>query len=152
MLDAELTIVGPRGPIRSGAGRTGSGAIVVLDVRHTLVSPRDPATGQAAGRRQHAPIVVTKHVDRATPQLADAWARNEVLTTWRLDAFGTDTFGRRQPRFSVELRRVVVVEISLTTPESSSFPREAVAFGYERITWTWHDGNITAADDWLTPT
>lgn len=152
MLDAELTIAGPRGPIRGGPGPRGGAPIAVLDVRHTLVSPRDPATGQASGRRRHAPIVVTKDVDRASPQLVETWARNEVLTTWRLDVFGTDTFGRRRPRYSIELRRAGVVELSLATPEPSSFPRESVAFAYERITWTWHDGNISSTDDWLPPT
>lgn len=150
MIDAELTITGSRGPIRGPGTREGT-AIPVLDVRHTLVSPRDVATGQASGKRRHAPVVVTKDVDRATPRLLSAWATNEDLTTWRLDVFGSDQFGRRARRYSIELRHAIVVEVSLTTPEGASFPREAVAFAYQRITWTWHEGNVEAIDDWIAP-
>jgi hypothetical protein len=28
-------------------------------------------------------------------------------------------------------------------------PRESVAFVYERITWTWRDGNVTTSDTWV---
>lgn len=154
MIDAALTLVGPNGPMRGGAehgvpNRRGGEAISVIDVRHTLVSPRDVVTGAATGKRRHAPIVVTKEVDRATPQLLQVWARNDVLTTWRLDVFAADAFGRRVPRYTIELGRAQVVEIALVTPEDATFPRESVAFAYERITWTWADGNVTATDDWL---
>lgn len=151
MLDAELTVAGPQGPIRGGPGPRGA-AIRVLDVRHTVLSPRDAATGQASGKRRHAPITVVKDVDRATPQLLQAWARNDVLTTWRLDIFRADQIGRRARAYSIELRRASVVEVALMTPETPGFPQEAVAFTYERIQWTWHDGNVEAQDDWLAPT
>lgn len=156
MIDAALTLVGPQGPMRGGQDHgvpnpRGGAAIAVLDVRHTLVSPRDVATGQATGKRRHAPIVVTKDVDRASPQLLQAWSRNEVLTTWRLDVFGADSFGRRAPRYTIELGHACIVEVVLLTPEEATFPRESVAFAYERITWTWVDGNVTAIDDWLAP-
>lgn len=152
MLDAELTLTGPQGPIRSGLGPRGGAAIPVLDLRHTLISPRDVVSGQASGKRRHAPIVVVKDVDRSSPMLTSAWVRNDVLTTWRLDVFGTDQFGRRRSAYTIELRNAFVVEISLTAPESSSLPREAVSFAYEGITWTWRDGGISAADEWLAPT
>ena len=150
MLDAELTMTGSRGPVRGGPGSRGA-AIVPLDVRHPLISPRDVVTGQAIGERRHAPIAVTKEVDRATPRLLSAWASNETLTDWRLEVFGADQFGRRFRAYSIELRRAFVVEVSMTTPESSTFPREVVAFAYDRITWTWHDGNLDATDDWMAP-
>jgi type VI secretion system secreted protein Hcp len=28
---------------------------------------------------------------------------------------------------------------------------EEVSFTYQKITWTWNDGAITATDDWLGP-
>ena len=28
---------------------------------------------------------------------------------------------------------------------------EQVAFTYQKITWTWNDGGITATDDWARP-
>lgn len=162
MLDAELALAGPDGPIRGGPGGPGgagargvlgatSGAIPVLEIRHTLVSPRDVATGQASGKRRHAPITVVKEVDRSTPLLLGAWARNAVLTTWKLTAFAADQLGRRRPAYTIELRRALVTEVALTTADAPAFPREAVSFVYEAITWTWLDGTVTANDDWLAP-
>lgn len=152
MIDAELTLVGALGPVRGRPGRRGGTGFPVLEVRHTLVSPRDASTGLPTGKRRHAPITVVKEVDRATPRLLQAWARNEVLTTWRLDVFGTDEPGRRAAAYSIELRRASVVEVSLVPPEEGTFPREAVAFAYEAITWTWVDGKVTAQDDWAAQT
>ena len=151
MLDAELTLTGPQGPIRGAAGPRGGAAIRVPDVLHTLVSPRDAISGQATGKRRHTPIAITKDIDRSSPMLASAWVRNDVFTIWRLDIFGTDQFGRRTSVYAIELRNALIVEISLTTPESATLPREAVSFAYEGITWTWHEGGITATDQWLAP-
>ena len=151
MLDAELTLTGPQGPIRGAPGPRGGAAIRVLELRHIVVSPRDAVTGQATGKRRHTPIAITKDIDRSSPMLASAWVRNDVLTTWRLDVFGTDQFGRRSSVYSIDLRNAVIVEISLTTPEAGALPREAVSFVYEGITWTWRDGGISATDEWLTP-
>jgi type VI secretion system secreted protein Hcp len=40
---------------------------------------RDLATGQASGKRQHKPIVITKNWGAASPQLFQALVSNEVL-------------------------------------------------------------------------
>jgi type VI secretion system secreted protein Hcp len=45
-----------------------------------LVSPRDPATGQASGKRQHKPVVITREWGTSMPQFLAAVATNEVLT------------------------------------------------------------------------
>ena len=34
-----------------------------------IVSPRDPASGLPTGKRQHNDIVITKPIDKASPQL-----------------------------------------------------------------------------------
>lgn len=152
MLDAELTIVGPDGPIRGGPGaRSATGAIPVIEVRHTLVSPRDVQTGQATGKRRHEPITVVKEVDRSSPVLIHAWVRNDVLPTWKLDVLATDQFGRRRPAYTIELRGAAVSQVALTTPEAPGLPHEAVSFVYQAITWTFHDGRTSATDDWMTP-
>jgi len=41
----------------------------VLHSSSSVQSPRDAATGQASGKRQHKPITVTKEVDKASPKL-----------------------------------------------------------------------------------
>ena len=148
MLDAELSITGPDGPMRSGPGPRGGGAIALLEVRHTIVSPRDTATGLASGKRRHAPVTVVKEVDRTSPRLMAALVRNAVHPLWKLEFFATDRFGRRAVAYTVELRHVHVVEVALTTADSTGLPREAVSSVYEAITWTWAEGRQSASDDW----
>ena len=150
-MDATLTLVGPHGPVRGG-DRRGGEAIAVVDLRHTLSTPWDASTGHASGAPRHAPVVVTKELDRASPVLAEAWATNAVFTSWKLEVLGADGLGRRVPVYAVELRRAVVVHITVETGEAAAaLPRESVSFAYERITWTWADGNVTATADWGPP-
>jgi type VI secretion system secreted protein Hcp len=158
VLDAALTIVGPNGPIRGGSTLRGrEGTIPVLAVCHRLRTPRDVVSGQPSGRRQHDPIVVTKEVDRSTPLLVDALLHNAALVTWRLDVFAPDTFGRLVPAYAIELTRPQVTEVTLLPDDLDTaaviprLPRETVAFVYERITWTWRDGNVTTSDTWVDP-
>jgi type VI secretion system secreted protein Hcp len=151
VLEAELSITGPDGPMRSGPGPRGGGAIPLLEVRHTLVSPRDAATGQASGKRRHAPITVVKEVDRTSPLLLHAWVRNDVLPVWKLEFFAADRLGRRSVAYTIELRRAGITEIAMTTADSTGLPREAVSFVYEAVTWTWLDGRTSTTDDWVAP-
>lgn len=149
-MDATLTLSGPHGPVRGGDLR--GGGIAVVDVRHTLTTPLDASTGRASGPPGHAPVVVTKEVDRASPVLAEAWATNAVLTGWKLEVLGADRLGRRVPVYAVELRRAVVVQISLQGGPEDGTPLESVSFAYERITWTWTDGRVSADAPWGPPT
>jgi len=44
-------------------------------------APRDAATGQASGRRQHQALVITKQLDKSSPKLAEAVAKKQVFPT-----------------------------------------------------------------------
>jgi type VI secretion system secreted protein Hcp len=52
----------------------------VVAIAMDLKSPHDAATGQISGKRQWAPVVVTKNWGAASPQGLSACAANEVLT------------------------------------------------------------------------
>src|SRR6266850_353058 len=51
----------------------------VLKFNYGVVSPRDVSTGQASGKRQHKPIVITREPGAASPQFFTALVTNEVL-------------------------------------------------------------------------
>jgi type VI secretion system Hcp family effector len=40
---------------------------------------REAASGQASGRRQYAPIIIRKRIDKSTPLLAKALVNNETI-------------------------------------------------------------------------
>ena len=59
--------------------------------------------------------------------------------------------------YSVELLNASVCEIRQEMlnnkyPENMQHKeREHVSFAYQKITWTWEDGGISAEDDWEAP-
>src|SRR5262249_1750627 len=46
---------------------------------YEVISPRDVATGQATGKRQHSPVTISKEWGAASPQLFQAAVTNEPL-------------------------------------------------------------------------
>src|SRR5260370_11692787 len=64
-----------------------------------LVSPRDLATGQASGKRQHQPIVITKEWGASMPQVLQAAATNEQLTKGTMGFWYTDPRGVQRLHF-----------------------------------------------------
>jgi hypothetical protein len=40
-----------------------------VSLSHSVVSPRDSASGLATGKRMHKPMVITKSLDKSSPQL-----------------------------------------------------------------------------------
>jgi len=120
---------------------------------HEVASPRDSATGQATGKRQHKPVRFVKRKDKASPQLYQALCENENLTKvvfkWyrpKVRASGEEHF------YTVELKNASVTEIEDVLPDtleqSSSTPRETVQMTYQSITWTWVLTGLTSYDDW----
>lgn len=155
-VEVALTLVGgAQGSLKGSITRPGrEGAIRVTGVDHLVRSILDIVTGQPVAKRAHGPITVTKEVDATTPQLHLAWAHNEPFTTWRLDFHATDSTGHDVSYYVIELSGARVSRIQLTMPNTLvaadiAVPvHESVSFVYDKITWSWLPGNISAADDW----
>ena len=82
-----LTIDGTKqGMFPGGKG----GAIAGYQFGYAVNAPRDAATGQLTGRRLHAPVVVTKLVGTASPQILQALISNEVLRSVVVDLPGAE--------------------------------------------------------------
>jgi type VI secretion system secreted protein Hcp len=122
------------------------GAIAVLGFSHSVVSPRDAASGLPTGKRQHKPVVVTKPVDKATPLLYQALVFNQNISEITLVFYQGTREREPQVYYTIKLENVSIGSI-----ESKSAHFEEVAFYYQKITWTFEDGGITAEDDWESP-
>ncbi len=118
----------------------GSFSANVLGVSHEIVSPRDPASGLATGKRMHKPITITAAFDASTPRLIQALVNNENLKTVTINFTPAGTKGA-----TIVLTNASVSQYD-QTGETVSFQ-----FTYQKITWTWVDGGITASDDWEAP-
>jgi len=137
-------------------------SIMVIAVSHSIVSPRDMASGLPTGKRQHKPIIITKELDKASPLLYNSLVTNENISTWTLNFWtpqikAATGVGNEVNHFRIELVNANIASIDFRmlnnkNPELSRYAEyEEVAFTYQKITWTWIDGGITAQDDWETP-
>jgi type VI secretion system secreted protein Hcp len=121
-------------------GQFSQAPIEVTAISHEIVSPRDPASGLPTGKRQHKPIVITMDWGASTPLFLNALTQNENLTSVLI---GLLRDGKQ------------VATIQLTNASISQFDQHGenvtLQFTYQKITWTWVDGGITAQDDWEAP-
>lgn len=158
-LNAYLQLKGQQqGDIKGSVTQKGrEGKIAVMAFNHEVLSPRDPATGQATGKRVHTPFVITKEIDMSSPPLYSALVNNETITSWELQCFAASVKGVEMNNYTVTLTNASIVDIrsimlNNKVVENSKMPlMEEVSFVYERIEWTWVAGEITASDDWISP-
>jgi type VI secretion system secreted protein Hcp len=107
-----------------------------------VVSPRDPASGLPTGKRLHKPLTITKQIDAASPLLYSACTSNENLTQVVINLYSS---GGTTPATKVTLTNASCSELE------HDGQTETVSFTFQKITWTYISGGITAEDDWNTP-
>jgi type VI secretion system secreted protein Hcp len=150
MLFATIDAV-KQGPIKGDStAMAHKGQIVVLGMSYEVVSPRDPASGMATGRVQHSPLVITKPLDSASPQLFQAAVTNELLKTVTLQFVRTTGTGQEEVFYTVKLTDVTISDLKTYTPgqdgASGERPLEKVSFTYGKIEVQSSSGKV-AADD-----
>jgi type VI secretion system secreted protein Hcp len=163
-LNAYLSLKGQKqGDIKGSVTQKGrEGKIMVIAVSHEIVSPRDTASGLPTGKRQHKPIVITKELDKASPLLYNALVNNENISTWNLQFWtpqlsAVSGVGAEKQHYTIDLVNANIASISFRmlnnkNPELTRYAEyEEVSFTYQKITWTWVDGGISASDDWESP-
>jgi type VI secretion system secreted protein Hcp len=142
------------GPINGSVTQKGrENSIQVLDVRHSIVSPRDPQSGLPTGPRQHKPFVITKEIDKASPLLEQVLCTNENLTSvtlkfWTLQAAAG--VGSEVQHYTITLTNANIASIDIK-PEMIGGKEvlvEQISFTYQKIEWVWPNGGITAVDTW----
>jgi type VI secretion system secreted protein Hcp len=121
-----------------------SNNIRVLAVSHSVVSPRDAASGLPTGKRMHKPFVITKEVDKTSPQLMNVLCTNENLPEVVL-SFST---GNPADTYTIKLTNANIAAVDLRqAKDSNGLTYEEIVFTYEKITWTYGNG-YSAQDDW----
>ncbi|EYF07096.1 type VI secretion system tube protein TssD [Chondromyces apiculatus] len=158
-LNAHLRLVATQqGPVLGSVLQKGrEGTVMVLAASHTIVGPRDPASGRPTGKRMHMPFVITKEVDRSSPLLYAILCTNENVTSVEIMFYTPDRTGVERQHYTVSLTNANISSIDFRMPNTNNphtarLPaREEISFTYQKITWTWMEGNVTAADDWETP-
>jgi type VI secretion system secreted protein Hcp len=125
-------------------------------------SRRDPASGQATGKRQHKPFVITKEIDESSPRLYAALVTHEPITDWVLQFWAAKTTGTvagaagvETMRCSVRLTHAGLCDIRFhmlnnKNPDLARYAEyEEVAFVYQSIEWTWVPTGLSTSDSLL---
>ena len=113
-----------------------------------VVSPRDPASGQATGRRIYKPIMVTKELNQSSPQFMNAVATNENLTTVVINFYQTTRTGTEVNFYRVTLTNAHITEVSQHT--AGSTVDEDVFFVFTKITEDSLTGHTSFIDNFET--
>lgn len=158
-LNSYLTCEGEtQGKIEGSNTQSGrEGLMEIYGWSHEVISPRDAASGLPTGKRQHKPVTVTKPVDKATPLLLNVLTNNENLKTWKLECWRPSKAGKEEQFYTIELMNgnisgIRAEQLNNKYPENMNHEvREHISFTYQKVTWTWKDGGITAEDDWEAP-
>ena len=131
-----------------------------LSYSHQIQSPRDVATGQASGKRQHGPISITKEWGAATPQIFQALVTNEVLKDVLFEFVHTTNDGLEEVYYTVKLTNATVASVQYmtgagesaesakTTAALDTLELEKVSFSYQRIEVDHKIAKTSAVDDW----
>jgi len=135
--------------------------IPVLKLLYEVKSPRDLATGQASGKRQHTPICFTKELGANSPQIFQATTTNEVLKSVNFRFLKTNPNGEEYTYFTLKLANATFSSYKLLSGYSDSSVAgakhqggvstdnlEDVCVTFQRIDMLGPDGKSMAMDDW----
>jgi type VI secretion system secreted protein Hcp len=138
--------------------------MVVLSFAMDLEAPRDPTTGQPAGKREWKPVKIVKEWGAASPQALTACATNEVLSEVVIEFTKTNPNGNEYVYQRVSLADATISAIYRftgqpdapdggTTPKhvswANTYELERWSFTFEKIEVVDIDANTAFSDDWL---
>jgi type VI secretion system secreted protein Hcp len=131
-----MSVKGVPGPVLEKAHR---GQFDVIKFSHKVVSPRDSASGQPTGKRQHSAATVVLPTSEGTVPFRDAVTKNMVL-----------------PEVVIyrPSQTITMVNVSVAEVEDLDEDQVLLKLVYEKITWNTpgEGGGTTAEDAWLSPT
>lgn len=119
-----------------------------------VTSPRDLASGQASGKRQHRPMCFSKEFGAATPQIFQALVTNEVLKKVTFSFVRPNANGQETVSMRFTLANATVSDVKYFAADDAaraahdSHPSERVCITYEKIDVESLDGKTMATDNW----
>lgn len=130
------------------------GSIEVVAQEHNLYIPTDNNTGKLTGTRIHTPFLFTKEIDSSSPYLYKAVTTGQTLKSAEFRWYKINDAGQEVEYFNTKLENVKVVKVNplMHDIKDPSFEKhnhlEQIELRYEKITWTYKDGNIIHSDSW----
>ncbi|MBD3421162.1 MAG: type VI secretion system tube protein Hcp [Chitinivibrionales bacterium] len=135
------------------AGREGS--IEVLEFEHEVRIPTDPDTGRLTGTRKHEAIRLVKAYDASSPYLYKAVCEGQTFQEVNFHWFRIDDTGSEVEYFHHKMEGVKICSVKPFMPNVKDPTKERythleeICMRYQKITWTYLDGNLEASDSWV---
>jgi len=130
------------------------GSIEVVAQDHSVYIPTDNNTGKLTGTRIHTPFLFTKEIDASSPYLYKAVTTGQTLSSAEFKWYRIDQAGQEVEYFNTRLDNVKVVKVApkmhdVKDPGKEKHNHlEQVELRYEKISWSYKDGNINHSDSW----
>jgi type VI secretion system secreted protein Hcp len=118
------------GPFRGNDKDWSDGAL--LSFSYGVESPRDISSGQASGKRQHQPVVITKEWGASSQQLYQAFVSNEVLTSVVIQIVGLNGNKPKKKSRAIHLSNAVISHM-----KHIGGGKYMVSFVYEEISFSY---------------
>jgi type VI secretion system secreted protein Hcp len=128
------------------SAKNGDGKLRGSKVSFEVVVPRDPATGQATGKRQHKPFVITKEWGAASPMDYRALLTGEAFPTVLIEFFKTAPNGTKQLDHTVKLTNASISGIKRYA--SGAADLEDISLTFQHVEFQDEPGQPPVGDDW----
>ncbi|EIF8196713.1 Hcp family type VI secretion system effector [Vibrio vulnificus] len=119
--------------------------ITVIATEHTMMKI------QGQHSKSHNPITITKFIDKSTPLLATAFARQEHLEC-TLNFYRTNGNGYNEKFYTVELKKALITAINFSQPHTllshDEEMTEQISISYRDIIWKHNIAGTEGYDNW----
>jgi type VI secretion system secreted protein Hcp len=128
------------------------GKLAGIGFSYEVTSPRDVASGQATGKRQHGAVTFTKEWGAASPQLFTALVTNEVIKSALFEFVRTNDVGVEYVFHTIRLTDAAITGIHQyiaaqeEDPDLDNAELEDVALTFRGIEIENLDAKTTASD------
>jgi type VI secretion system secreted protein Hcp len=129
------------------------GKLAGIGFSYEVTSPRDAASGQATGRRQHGEVTFTKEWGAASPQLFTALVSDEQIKSALFEFVRTNDVGVEYVFHTIRLTEAAITGIHqyIATQDDAELDNaelEDVALTFRGIEIANLDAKTSASDSW----
>ena len=139
-MPSHLSLTGnTQGAIEGSCDISGrEGTILVYAMEHLINIPRDTHTGLPTGKRIHGALQITKEIDKASPNLAEAICKGKVFPKVEIHVTASTTDAGRVTYYIYDLKNVMVTSYDVSgSGQAEEVPMETFALNFEEIKVTY---------------
>ena len=133
------------------------GTVEVLSFDHIVEVPVDVKDATATGTRRHGAVSLIANIDKATTGLIESTCTSKAIATVTIDFYTIGDDGKQKKYYTIKLEGSRCTSAHMWFPNVDDAPTKSYKhmmtyeLRYEKITWTFLDGNLEFSDAWKEP-